>query len=82
MVGETEAGSIDVLPFTLDPRMWRLLPDSPGYQAVPDGNDVGADVSRVAVAAGSEKTEADNTTEPEDPPEDKSGSPEGPSTGA
>ncbi|HQU42886.1 MAG TPA: hypothetical protein PK867_08735 [Pirellulales bacterium] len=41
-------GSTTALPIDFDPLQWRLLPGSAGYQAGPDGQDLGADVSRVA----------------------------------
>src|SRR5262249_2999034 len=34
-------------PVEMDPRQWALLPTSPGYQAGPQGRDLGADVSRI-----------------------------------
>ena len=44
-----DADSLDAGPLPPDPAQWRLLPQSPGYHAMPDGTDMGADVSRVNV---------------------------------
>jgi serine/threonine protein kinase len=44
-------GSIAAPPFDFDPLQWRLLPGSPGYQAGPDGKDLGADVTRIGTVA-------------------------------
>lgn len=44
----SDADSIEADPIDYDPQQWRLLPGSPGYQAGPDGKDLGADVSRIA----------------------------------
>jgi serine/threonine protein kinase len=35
-------------PLAWDPAQWKLLPSSPGFQAGPDGKDIGADVQQVA----------------------------------
>jgi len=43
-----EEGSIEADPIIYDPLQWRVLPDSPAYQAGPGGKDLGADVTRVA----------------------------------
>jgi hypothetical protein len=45
---KSDADSVQVEPTVYDPRQWRLLPGSPGYQQGPDGRDLGADVERVA----------------------------------
>lgn len=44
-----EEGSLETDPAVFDPRTWRLLPESAGYHAGPDGHDLGADVDRVGV---------------------------------
>ena len=43
-----EEGSVEDDPLLFDPRQWRLLPQSPGYHAGPNGKDLGADVDRIA----------------------------------
>lgn len=44
---KSDADSIEAEPVEYDPQQWRLLPGSPGYQAGPNGEDLGADVSRI-----------------------------------
>ena len=43
----SDADSFEADPVDYDPLQWRLLPDSPGYRAGPEGKDLGADVDRV-----------------------------------
>jgi len=49
---EAEEGSVEDEPLILDPRQWRLLPQSPGYHAGTNGKDLGAEVDRIAVPTG------------------------------
>lgn len=42
-----ETGSITLDPMIDDPAGWRLMPESPGYRAGPDGRDLGADPDQI-----------------------------------
>lgn len=44
----SDADSIEADPVDYAPQQWKLLPGSPGYRAGPDGQDLGADISRIA----------------------------------
>ncbi|MDB5334611.1 MAG: hypothetical protein JWN70_230 [Planctomycetaceae bacterium] len=44
---KSDADSVEADPVDYDPQQWRLLPSSPGYQAGPNGQDLGADVNRI-----------------------------------
>jgi hypothetical protein len=45
-----EEGSRQADPVFFDPQTWRLMPESAGYHAGPEGKDLGADVDRVGGA--------------------------------
>ncbi len=46
---KSDKDSIEADPVDYVPQQWRLLPSGPGYQAGPNGQDLGADVSRIAI---------------------------------
>ncbi|HID77200.1 MAG TPA: hypothetical protein EYP56_14550, partial [Planctomycetaceae bacterium] len=50
----SDADSIEAAPLFYDPRQWRLLPSSPGYRAGPGGEDLGAQIDRIATGQPSE----------------------------
>ncbi len=49
---KSDADSVELESSLLNPRQWKLLPGTPGYQQGPGGQDLGADVSRVATVIG------------------------------
>ncbi len=48
----SDQNSLEVEAAVYDPRMWKLMPATPGAGQGPDGKDLGADVSRIAVTPG------------------------------
>lgn len=49
---QSDADSVEAHPLTWEPQQWKLLPTSPGFQAGPDGKDMGVDVEQLTKSLG------------------------------
>jgi hypothetical protein len=47
---QSDADSLEAKPLAWQPEQWKLLPGSPGYQAAPNGKDIGADIDQLIQA--------------------------------
>ncbi len=47
---KSDADSVEGVPAQLDPALWRVRPESPGYEKRKDGRDYGADIDRLGRA--------------------------------
>ena len=49
---KSDVDSVESHPLAWEPEQWKLLPTSPGFQAGPEGQDIGADIDRLTKALG------------------------------